>query len=375
MLIRQLFDRDTFTYTYLLADAKSYEAVLIDPVFEQTELYLQLLDELGLKLKYALDTHVHADHITALGTLRERLNCKTVVSEVSGLDCADIHVKDGDTVNFGRFELKVITTPGHTHDSICFYLDQDDGYLFSGDTLLIRGTGRTDFQNGDSAKLYDSLFNKLLTLKAETVVYPGHDYKGWTVSSIAEERANNPRLQVSHVDEFVDIMNNLNLPNPKMMDVAIPANLQCGQKSSQPFDEGKLNVKRHTALFATSDQISPEDVQAIADKGYTLVINNRPDDEAEGQPSSEAMAQAAQAAGINYCHIPIKRELPQADISNMTKALTNAQGSVLAYCRTGTRSTNLWLMTLSGQEQAQAIEHAKALGYDLALANKAMSDG
>ena len=373
MLIRQLFDRDTYTYSYLLADAKSYEAVLIDPVFEQTELYLQLLNELGLKLKYALDTHVHADHVTALGALRERLSCKTVVSEASGLDCADIHVKDGDSVNFGRFQLKVITTPGHTNDSICFYLAEHDGYLFSGDTLLIRGTGRTDFQNGESKQLYHSIFNKLLTLKDETVVYPGHDYKGWTVSTIAEEKANNPRLQVSNVDEFVDIMNNLKLANPKMMDVAIPANLQCGNKP-RPFYEDKLNVKRHTARFATSDQIKPEDVQAIADKGYSLIINNRPDGEAEGQPSSDDIAAAAQAAGIHYHHIPIKRELPQTDIDAMSAALSNAQGAVLAYCRTGTRSTNLWLMTLDKPEQAQAIEHAKALGYDLALANKAMGN-
>lgn len=372
MLIRQLFDRDTFTYTYLVADQETQEALLIDPVFEQTELYLQLLSELNLTLTFALDTHVHADHITALGALKERIHCKTIVSKASGLECADIHVSDGDSVKLGNHELKVLDTPGHTHDSICFYLNEGNGYLFSGDTLLIRGTGRTDFQNGDSEKLYHSIFNQLLTLSDETVVYPGHDYKGWTTSTIAEERANNPRLQVSNAAEFIEIMNNLKLANPKMMDVAIPANLKCGKNTSKPFDEDKLNVKRHTALFATSDQIKPEDVQAIFDKGYNLIINNRPDNEADGQPSSQQIADAAKAAGINYYHIPIQRQLPQADIQAMAEQLLQAEGPVLAFCRTGTRSTNLWLMTLSAQEQSQAIEHAKTLGYDLSLANQAL---
>ncbi|MGK0442706.1 MAG: hypothetical protein ACJA0N_002525 [Pseudohongiellaceae bacterium] len=372
MLIRQLFDRDTFTYTYLLADVASNEALLIDPVFEQTELYLQLLNELGLTLKYALDTHVHADHITALGSLRERIGCKTVVNDVSGLACADTHVKDGDIIQCGNFELTVITTPGHTDDSMCFYLAHQQGYLFSGDTLLIRGTGRTDFQNGSSEKLYNSLFTKILTLNPNTVVYPGHDYKGWTESTIAEEKANNPRLQVNNSAEFVEIMSKLKLASPKMMDVAIPANLQCGNKMTEPFDESKLNVKRHTALFSTSDQISLDDIQTAANKGYTLIVNNRPDNETDDQPTSLQMAAAAKAAGINYTYIPIQRELPQADIQLMSEQLQHAQGAALAYCRTGTRSTNLWLMTLNKQEQNQAMEHAKVLGYDLALAKKAM---
>ncbi|WP_309149067.1 MULTISPECIES: TIGR01244 family sulfur transferase [Dasania] len=377
MLIRQLFDQASYTYSYLLADTDSGEALLIDPVFEQTDLYIQLLSELKLSLKYALDTHVHADHITALGALRERLGCQTIVSHISGLACADQHVADGDKIHCGKIALTVLATPGHTDDSLCFYLapsaSNPQGYLFSGDTLLIRGTGRTDFQNGSAETLYHSLFNKVLTLADDTLVYPAHDYKGWTQSSIGEEKANNPRLQVSQASEFVDIMHNLKLANPKMMDVAIPANLQCGQKTSQPFDESKLKMKRHTAAFTTAEQIQPSDVAAIAAKGYSLIINNRPDNEAEGQPSSDEIAQAAADAGLQYAHIPIQRSLPQNAIDEMASQLQKAQGPSFAFCRTGTRSTNLWLCTLKGAEQAQAIEHAKTLGYDLSLAKQALN--
>ncbi|WP_339670313.1 TIGR01244 family sulfur transferase [Dasania marina] len=376
MLIRQLFDQTSYTYSYLLADTDSGAALLIDPVFEQTDLYIQLLSELKLTLKYALDTHVHADHITALGALRERLGCKTLVSQVSGLACADQYVSDGDNIQCGNITLQVLTTPGHTDDSLCFYLaptaTQPQGYLFSGDTLLIRGTGRTDFQNGSAKDLYHSLFTKVLTLADNTVVYPAHDYKGWTQSSIGEEKANNPRLQVSKASEFINIMHNLKLANPKMMDVAIPANLQCGQKKPQPFDESTVNMKRHTALFTTAEQIQASDVAAIAAKGYSLIINNRPDNEEQGQPSSAELAKAAADAGIHYAHIPIQRSLPASSIAEMATQLQQAEGPSFAFCRTGTRSTNLWLCTLKTAERAQAIEHAKTLGYDLSLATHAL---
>jgi len=225
MIFRQLFDTDSSTYTYLLASRRGGEALIIDPVLDRVDRYIQLLEELDLKLVKAVDTHVHADHITGLGALRDRTKCITVMGEQSGVDVVSMRVGEGDTIDIEGLSLDVIYTPGHTDDSYS-YLFGDR--VFTGDTLFIRGTGRTDFQNGSPVDQYNSLFNKLLKLPGETLVYPGHDYKGDTVSTIAEEKAYNPRLQVDSVDEYVEIMNNLNLSNPKMMDVAVPANLKMG---------------------------------------------------------------------------------------------------------------------------------------------------
>ncbi len=227
MIFRQLFDRESSTYTYLLGSQG--EALLIDPVLSGLNSYQQLLRELDLKLVYALDTHVHADHVTALGGLRDATGCVTMMGRQSGAACVSDTFTDGDVLAIGELELNVIYTPGHTDDSYCFYLQHPDGdRVFTGDTLLIRGTGRTDFQNGDAAQQFQSLWQKLLVLPDETLVYPGHDYKGWTVSSVAEEKRCNPRLQVGGEAEYVELMGNLNLPNPAMMDVAVPANRQCG---------------------------------------------------------------------------------------------------------------------------------------------------
>jgi glyoxylase-like metal-dependent hydrolase (beta-lactamase superfamily II)/rhodanese-related sulfurtransferase len=220
MIFRQLFDSVSSTYTYLLGN-RGGEALIIDPVLERVDHYLRLLRELDLKLVKAVDTHLHADHVTALGALRDRTRCITVMGEVSSVDVVSMRVRDGDRIRVEGIELDVIHTPGHTDDSYCFRLPDR---VFTGDTLLIRGTGRTDFQNGDPLAQYDSLFNKLLRLPDETLVYPCHDYKGDTVSTIAEEKAFNPRLQVRSAEEYAAIMNNLHLPNPKMMDVAVPAN-------------------------------------------------------------------------------------------------------------------------------------------------------
>ncbi len=225
MIFRQLFDSVSSTYTYLVASRQGGEAIIIDPVLEKVDRYIQLLEELDLKLLKAVDTHVHADHITGLGALRDRTHCITVMGEMSAVDVVSVRVQEGDTVDAEGVDLDVIYTPGHTDDSYSFVM-QDR--VFTGDTLLIRGTGRTDFQNGDAVAQYDSIFNKLLKLPEETLVYPAHDYKGDTVSTIQEERKYNPRLQVGDVDEYVEIMNNLNLPNPKMMDVAVPANVKIG---------------------------------------------------------------------------------------------------------------------------------------------------
>ncbi len=225
MIFRQLFHAETCTYTYLVADRAGGEALIIDPVFERVDRYIQLLAELDLRLVKVLDTHVHADHITGMGELRDRTKCVTVMGEQSSVDVVSMRVAEGDTIDIEGVRLEVMYTPGHTDDSYSFRLADR---VFTGDTLLIRGTGRTDFQNGDARAAYDSIFNKLLKLADETLVYPAHDYKGDTVSTIGEEKAHNPRLQVSSVDQYVDIMNNLKLPNPRLMDVAVPANLSIG---------------------------------------------------------------------------------------------------------------------------------------------------
>lgn len=231
MIFRQMFDPVSSTYTYLIASRQGGEALLIDPVLERCERYLQLLDELDLQLVKAVDTHCHADHITGLGSLRDATRCVTVMGKASQVDCVSMRVDEGDTIDIETVSMDVLYTPGHTDDSYSFLWG---GQVFTGDTLLIRGTGRTDFQNGDPRDSYNSIFNKLLKLPDETLVYPAHDYKGDTVSTIGKERAHNPRLQVSSVDEYVEIMENLDLPNPKMMDQAVPANLQIGFKPDDP---------------------------------------------------------------------------------------------------------------------------------------------
>ncbi|RVC63524.1 MBL fold metallo-hydrolase [Mesorhizobium sp. M4B.F.Ca.ET.190.01.1.1] len=225
MIFRQLFDSVSGTYSYLLASRRGGEALIIDPVLEKVERYLQLVNELDLKLVKAVDTHLHADHITGLGALRDRTHCVTVMGEQTKADVVSMRLADGDKLAIEGLALDVIYTPGHTDDSYSFILPDR---VFTGDTLLIRGTGRTDFQNGDPRQQYESIFGRLLKLPDETLIFPAHDYKGETVSTIAEEKAFNPRLQVKSVDEYVEIMNNLKLANPKMMDVAVPANMKVG---------------------------------------------------------------------------------------------------------------------------------------------------
>ena len=225
MIFRQLFDSVSCTYTYLIASRRGGEALLIDPVLDKVDRYLKLLDDLELKLVKAVDTHLHADHITGLGALRDRTRCITVMGAETAADLVALRLADGDVIDLDGLRFTALHTPGHTDDSYSFLLGD---HVFTGDTLFIRGTGRTDFQNGDPAAQYDSLFNRLLRLPDETLVFPGHDYNGQTVSTIGEEKACNPRLQVGSVEEYVALMNGLNLPNPKMMDVAVPANLQIG---------------------------------------------------------------------------------------------------------------------------------------------------
>src|SRR5207302_3937746 len=225
MIFRQLFDSVSSTYTYIIASRRGGEALIVDPVLEKVDRYIQLVGELDLKLVKAVDTHLHADHLTGLGALRDRTHCITVMGEMSKVDVVSMRLAEGDKLTIEGIALDVLYTPGHTDDSYSFRMADR---VFTGDTLLIRGTGRTDFQNGDPHAQYDSIFNKLLRLPDETLVYPAHDYKGETASTIGEERAFNPRLQVKCVVEYVELMHNLKLPNPKLMDVAVPANMRVG---------------------------------------------------------------------------------------------------------------------------------------------------
>jgi glyoxylase-like metal-dependent hydrolase (beta-lactamase superfamily II) len=231
MIFRQLFHAETGTYTYLLGCGQTREALFIDPVIDNLDQYLLLLRELDLGLVAAADTHVHADHITALGALRDQTGCVTLMGEPARAACVSKTFSDGDVIPFGKHSVKALYTPGHTDDSYSFlYQAAHELWVFTGDTLLIRGSGRTDFQNGNAHHQYHSIFNTLLALPDNTRVYPGHDYKGWTQSTIGEERAHNPRLQAKDETAYVELMGNLKLANPKWMDVAVPANLACGKQ-------------------------------------------------------------------------------------------------------------------------------------------------
>ena len=277
MIFRQLFDSVSGTYTYLLASRRGGEALIIDPVIEKVDRYIQLVNELDLKLVKAVDTHLHADHITGLGALRDRTQCITVMGEQSKVDVVSMRLCEGDKLTIEGVALDVLYTPGHTDDSYSFLMRDR---VFTGDTLLIRGTGRTDFQNGDPRAQYDSIFNKLLKLPDETLVFPAHDYKGETVSTIGEEKAFNPRLQVKSLDEYVELMNNLNLPNPKMMDVAVPANLRVGLAQ-----------------------------EAIAQRGWAVsaddAVAGRPAGRRAGRPAREVRAREARRdPGLAACPLP-----------------------------------------------------------------------
>lgn len=229
MIFRQLYDRPSSTYSYLLAGRPGGEALLIDPVQENTALYASLADELELRLVLTVDTHMHADHVTGLGSLKKRTGCATAMGDMTEADCLDVRFADGERLHLDGLDLFAIYTPGHTDDSYSLLLADR---VFTGDTLLIRGTGRTDFQNGDAAAQYESLFGTLLTLPDSTLVYPAHDYRGMTVSSIGEEKRFNPRLQVADKAAYVAMMNALELDDPELMDVALPANRNCGLRTA-----------------------------------------------------------------------------------------------------------------------------------------------
>lgn len=232
MIFRQLFDFESSTYTYLVADPVTRRAALVDPVREQVDRDLLLVAELGLELAWVLETHVHADHVTGAAILRDRTGARTVSSH-RGAACADLHVGDGDVIRVGELELRVLETPGHTDDSVSYVAGDR---VLTGDGLTIRGAGRTDFQNGDPRRLYDSITRVLFALPDETFVYPGHDYRGQTVSTIGEEKRHNPRVAGKSVEEFVTIMNGLGLPPPRQLAVAVPANRACGLDAAAPAE-------------------------------------------------------------------------------------------------------------------------------------------
>jgi sulfur dioxygenase len=311
MIFRQLFDSISSTYSYLIASRHGGEALIIDPVLERVDRYIQLLKELDLRLVKAIDTHLHADHITGLPALRERTQCITVMGEQTKANVVSIRVSDGENIDIEGVSLKALYTPGHTDDSYSFLMSDR---VFTGDTLLIRGTGRTDFQNGDPRAQYDSIFKKLLRLPEETLVYPAHDYKGDTVSTIGEERAFNPRLQVKSVDEYVELMNSLHLPNPKMMDVAVPANMQVGLAQDVVAEKGwALNAEQAKGLLGRQD---------------TALIDLREDQERKKK-------------GIipGSLHVPYPRLQAELEDEGLLQQLAKATGKRLVfYCAFGERS-------------------------------------
>ena len=280
MIFRQLFDPQSSTYSYLLADSRRKEAVLIDPVFEQARRDAALIRELGLKLVVTLDTHVHADHVTGAWILKSQIGSDIAISAESGARGADRYLKHADRIPFGDRYLEVRATPGHTQGCVTYVLD-DESTAFTGDCLLIRGSGRTDFQQGDPRALYRSVRSQILTLPATCLLYPAHDYRGLTATSVAEERSFNPRLggEVAEAD-FVGYMSNLGLPHPKLIDIAVPANLQCGR----PEDDAALPPEPAwaplTFTFAGIFEIQPDALEERT--ATTQMIDVRERDEFDG---------------------------------------------------------------------------------------------
>ncbi|MDA7947935.1 MAG: MBL fold metallo-hydrolase [Hyphomicrobiaceae bacterium] len=324
MIFQQLFDPVSCTYTYVLARRQGGEALIIDPVIEHVDTYVSLLERLDLKLIKAIDTHIHADHVTGLGRLRDITKCVTVMGEKSGVDVVSMRVREDEKVDVDGIELRTLYTPGHTDDSYSF-LGNDR--VFTGDALLIGGTGRTDFQNGDPFASYDSLFNKLLKLPAETMVFPAHDYNGNTASTIGYEVAHNPRLQVSSPQEYADIMNNLNLPNPKMMDVAVPANLKVGTTIDRFVRPG--------------EELDTEACRNACGKDDVILIDLR-----------EANERSRDGWIADSLHVPYGSfEAQLGPSGTLTRIAKDHPGHIILYCAHGERS-------------ALALDTMRSAGFD-----------
>ena len=362
MIFKQLFDQETWTYTYLIADPVTKEGVLIDPVNTHIDDYLALLAAHGLQLKYTLETHVHADHITASGMLRQRLGAQTGVSELCGATTADVQIQDGDIFRFGHAEIiKVIATPGHTKGSISF-LWRDR--VFTGDALFIGGCGRTDFQGGDAGAQYDSITQRLFTLPDDTLVYPGHDYQQRWVSNIMQERTTNPRLAGKTREQFIEIMNNLNLPKPKLIDEAVPANRFCGLEENQRQDAiAQREAVRESAKTSNTPAvncggdmskvggITVQQMVAAAKQQITEInVAKAKHLIAEGNLNIiDTREENEYTAGHLEQAILLPRGVLEFKIGAMPELADKAK-PVLIYCRTGGRS-------------AMAAQSMKTLGY------------
>ena len=312
MLFRQLFDQNTWTYTYLLADPDSRQAVIIDPVHEQVDRDLQLVAELGLELVYTLDTHVHADHVTGSGELRKRAGAKSGVAAVAQVACVDCPLSHGDTLQFGRYTVQARRTPGHTNGCLTFVVEADGQTMaFTGDALFVRGCGRTDFQQGDAATLYQSIHEQIFSLPDNTLVYPGHDYKGHTMSTVSEEKTHNPRLNTTiSKEQFIQIMSELDLAYPKRIHEALPANLACGlvpQDQDHPSAKGPIK------------QLSAEQ---LTDPPAGLIVDVRSREEFEGE--------------LGHLRNAILAPLPEL---KQLAANWNPNLPMLVVCRSGGRST------------------------------------
>jgi glyoxylase-like metal-dependent hydrolase (beta-lactamase superfamily II)/rhodanese-related sulfurtransferase len=336
-MFKQLFDPATWTYTYLIADDKSKEAAFIDPVNTELDIYLKLLKEHGLKLIYSFETHVHADHITAGGLLRQHTGAKTCVSKFGGAQLVDIEINDGDVFMLGEEKIKAIPTPGHTPGCTSFLWNDR---LFSGDSLFISGCGRTDFQGGDAGSLYDAITQRLFTLPGDTLVYPGHDYQQRWVSNIEQERTANPRLAGKTREQFIEIMNNLNLPAPRLIDQAVPANRYCGLDENErtqavqmrdvetslsmiQMQTGTTGQDLVTLAKQHINEVNPEMARNLLKEGDITLIDTREESEF--------------AAGHIDNAVLIPRGTLEFKLSNVPE-LADKTKPVLIYCRTGGRS-------------------------------------
>lgn len=351
MLFRQLYDAESSTYTYLLADEETREAVIIDPVLERVDRDATLIGELGLKLLYTLDTHVHADHITGSGTLRARLGAKSVLSERAGAGCPDVLVKDGDVLTFGRYALEVRETPGHTDGCVSYVTGDVTGdrrMVFTGDALLIRKTGRTDFQQGDARTLFRSVRERLFTLPAETLVYPAHDYEGRTVSTIGEEQRYNQRLGLEKSEaEFVSLMERLQLAYPKKIDEALPANLRCGLPRDLPATPEPRPGRLWAPIEITANGIPEVEPEWVAGAGALHLVDVREPEELVSELG----------------HIPGVDPVPLGSVSAAAAAWERGE-PVILICRSGGRSGKAALQLLELGFQRVASMRGGMIAYN-----------
>lgn len=335
MLFKQLFDKETWTYTYFLADEASKEAAFIDPVNTQIETYIALLAEHGVTLKYSFETHVHADHITASGLLRQRTGAQTCVSHKGGAQLADVQLHDGDIFRLGDIEIKAIATPGHTPGCTSYLCGER---VFTGDSLFIGGCGRTDFQGGSASDLYDSITQKLFTLPDDTLVYPGHDYSERWVSNIHQERTTNQRLAGKSREEFIEIMTNLNLPKPRLIDESVPANRYCGLDENERQDAVARREEQDASCSARTKMTGVDLVAAAKQQITEVNVDKAKQLLAEGNITLiDTREESEYAAG----HIDNAILLPRGVIefkANTVPELADPSKAILIYCRTGGRS-------------------------------------